>query len=197
MLQLEHNDHLPPAVHFTLRSPAAEMKKNVILLNVCARKIGFKKVSQVFHLIGDMCEVRENDSLHDFKIHSRYNVILPEGVISIMPSEIFGFEITLPNDNSFYIGLCRYPQSVSLEDRKLPVKVTGTQWMSYVRTVKTVQTALDECFESHIRVLMLLTEAEKLGILTSINDPYKQWRHADVDVFEDICSQQKDNLIAH
>lgn len=191
-------DLTPAPVHFTLRAPIIEMGRTVSALRKAALRIGFNDVGPPADLVGEDCAVVNKDPLAGLKVHARGFLVAPGGVISFMPIEINGFTVELPNGLPFHIGLCRYPERIEVQNRSLPTKIRCAQWMSFVRTVKTNQCKRpDECVESHIKALTLLREAERLGVLISITDPYQQWSRPDRRVFERICAEQKELDCAH
>ncbi len=190
--------HLTPAsVHFTLRSPVVEMDGAVNELRRVASTIGFAGIGPKIVLAGEDCAVEDKDPLAGLKVHARGFLIVPGGGFSILPCEINGFTIELPNGLPFHIGLCRYPETFEIDKHFLNTKISGAQWMSFFRSVRHQQDKPGICIESHIKALTLLRKAEQMGILASVSDPYKQWSNPNSSVFDRICDQQKEMAFVH
>lgn len=186
----------PASVHFSLRSPTAEMGQIVLSLHREAKRL-FDCVGPPVNLIGEDCAVQYRDPLVGLKVHARGFLVAPGGAFSVLPQEINAFTIRLPNGLPFHIGLCRYPEQVEVQGKVLPVKSIGAQWMSFFRSVKLEQDKPGVCVEGHIKALMLLRHAEKMGVLLSISDPYKQWFSPDSSVFDQICDEQQNLSCSH
>lgn len=180
---------LPVPVHFTLRSPIIEMGKTVKSLHQAARRLGLPDVGPIVSLSGEECAVHEHDSLADLKIHARGFLIEKNEAISFIPIEIVGFRIVLPNGLPFNIGLSRYPARIETNNGSLSTRINNGQWKSYVQTIKLEPSRPDICVKSHMKALSVLRAAEKLGILTFIDDPYGQWDKQDLELFSRLCAE--------
>jgi hypothetical protein len=187
----------PAAVHFTLRSPTIEMGRTIAALRDAASDLRFTQVGPVVNLIGEDCAIENNDPLAGLKAHARGFLVAPGGALSILPYEIDAFSFELPNGLIGHIGLCRYPEQFEINGKVLKTKIFGAQWMSFIRTIRLDQDCPGDCVKSHTQVLRLLRQAESLGILTAINDPYKQWKTPNMGTFEQICQEQKELVCSH
>lgn len=192
------NTFEPKPVHFSLRAPIVEMHETVKNLYAAAHRIGFCDISPHVRFSGDECVVIENDPHAALKVHARGFFVQDESVISFLPFEISGFSVALKNGNVFNIGLARFFAKVKYDGRSFNTRFSfAAQWNSFVRTVSMGKRDRIDCLESHLKSLMLLREAEKLGILMKITDPYKQWDHPDLSRFEMICGKEKQSACIH
>lgn len=187
-----------PAVHFTLRSSIMESRSVTQSLHKLASRIGFEEITPPVVLQGDECSVQEEDPLAAYKVHARGFFVQGSDIISLLPSEISGFSVRLKNGNLFHIGLsCFYP-SFEYGGRSYINRLAyASQWRSYVKTVKCGDTGTLQCVESHFKSLMLLREAERLGILMQVHDPYGQWSNPDRRTFEFCCGKENQLICSH
>lgn len=199
MSTISFNIETLSAVHFSLRAPLPQSRMLMKSLRHAAKKIGFSEVGPYLSFSGEKCAALNDDPHTDFKIHARGFVIHEDKAVSFLPLSIEGFSVELKNGNLFHIGLCRYPHEIELPDgqmHRIPSSFVS-QWMSYVHTTRLDQMCESDCAESHFTSLMLLREAERLGILYSVNDPYGQWDRPNSSSFIALCEEEKELAGAH
>lgn len=184
-------------IHFELSCHPGEALNCIKQLHALATDCDFISLTEVVTLIGDHCSVlQKHDLFEGLKIRSRHTLMIgPQRAISVEAEKIIGFVGILPNGANFCIGLATYPEIVTLESGDiLATGLAGrASWQGFVQTIRTSecggsphrcvcpmpQNCPQPCVRSHLIVIQILDQAERLGILREILDPAMYWELRD------------------
>lgn len=189
----------PPVrpIHFELSCQTDEMLNCIKQLHALATESHFISLTDVVTLIGDQCSVlQKNDLFEGLKIRGRHTLMIGhQRAISVEAEKIVGFTGILPNGANFCIGLATYPEIVTLESGDiLATGLAGrSYWQGFIQTIRSTQCGSaphhcicplptncpQSCVRSHMIVIQILDQAERLGILREVLDPAMYWELRD------------------
>ena len=157
-----------------------------------------------FDGVGEMVDLSGQDA--DYRTHSaespaRWLLIQAGqyvesggGHYAVSPQHVIAFE-THPGDGCepANFGLCRYPASIEVEDRRpgrssqqrrLKTGLTGWCWSSFCKTQYASNPAcggVQNFLRCHLSVVALLDFAKSLGLVAGVSDEGKYWETRDVE----------------
>jgi hypothetical protein len=182
-------------IHYELATTGdeAHSRKLVQQLRQAALDLPFAHVGEIVEFQGDQCDWKQradNDPYRWLLIQTRTDIALPltpaerrRGVrraMDVLPKRLIAFE-TEPGDGCepANFGLCQFPGDVShAEFGKLKTKLKGWSWHSYCKTQYASDPrcgGLPNFLRCHLGVVALLDEAEKLGVLGTVDDEGNFW----------------------
>lgn len=159
-------------IHYTLAAPpetdAAQAAELVRQLR--RRALDFKRRSRVdaVHPLGDDAKtLRWAEQWLFFPIphpRNRYHQIC------VQPLEGFLFPVSVGEDcEPLWLGLCRYPLTVRVEDRLRRTKLRGWRLQSFSKTQYASLHGWEHFRRCHTAVIDLLAGARQLGFSVEIN----------------------------
>lgn len=178
-------------------------KKKISAFREAISGLGFEELSEVFHMEGSAADFEKQgrkasvitsrvDKIEDetkrcFLIHSSSYVEDPEDKrISYVqpPYEVVGFS-AWPGDGceAANFGLGRYPETITVDGRKIPTGLKGWRGSSFCKT----QYASDpesggvaNFVKCHLQVVAALDAAKSMNLLESVDDEGGYWEKRDV-----------------
>lgn len=188
-------------IHWSLQSNTRSAKKARELIANLRQKaldLPFAKVGDLIELDGEGAHYqhRGQDDPHRWLLVQAGQYVeraagQGEGHFYVPPSHLLAF-VAVPGEGSepANFGLCRYPATIEIEDRRQPGKVnrrrtglSGWSWTAFCKTQYASNPeygGLENFLRCHLSVIRLLDHARELGLVQSVSDEAGFWEDRDI-----------------
>ena len=160
-----------------------------------ALDLPFQQVGPLVELTGDACDFEQrprDDPNRWLLIQARESVERRPYQYDVRPTHLIAFN-TVPGEGCepANFGLCRYPASIEIVDRKvrpqrtrrLRTGLSSWSWRSFCKTQYASNPAcggVANFLRCHLLVVRMLDCARELGILENVSDEGDYWQKRDV-----------------
>lgn len=185
-------------IHYDLKPPPRVRKPERILalvenLRQCAMDLPFESCDdKLVHLLGKNCEFDRdrradtNDPTRWLRVQATEYLEVRKGdstrFYAVAPSEIIAFGCWPGvGCESMNIGLCRYPETISIGGKTHPTRLGGWRWSSFCKTQYASNIGVRHFLHCHNLVCVLLDVAEELGFRVTVKDEGKFHQNRDLD----------------
>ena len=180
-------------IHYRFKTPlgnVGQARECVRLLRERATQLPFQEVFDPIEFFGQSAvdaDVTMDDPNSWIKIQALRPVpYMHHGETqyqTVAPTELIGFCIN-PGEGCepANIGLCRYPEMVTMNGRSRKTRLEGWSWGSFCKTQYASNPncgGVDNFLRCHTSVVALLDYADELGILDGVTDESKYYEHRD------------------
>lgn len=175
------------AIHYRLRCAASDpqqVRELVSHLHQHAHELAFNSVEDIFELEGDACDYRYDDQApHNWLlIQSRRHVtdpLEPARHFGIIPVHVIAFATYPgPGCEAANFGLCRYPDAIEANGRRIETRLPAWHWSSFCKTAyanRREHGGMDNFRRCHLAIVELLHRAQRLGFLEAVQDEAGYW----------------------
>ncbi len=174
-------------IHYRLRCEATDpqqVRELISQLHRRAHELAFDNVEDLIELEGDACDYRHDEqSPHNWLlIQSRRHVtdpLEPARHFGVIPVHLIAFATHPgPGCEAANFGLCRYPEFIETNGRRIETRLSAWHWGSFCKTRYAGnpehggQANFRRC---HLAIVELLHRAQRLGILETVHDEAGHW----------------------
>jgi hypothetical protein len=167
-------------VHYSLNSATKsqrEARRLIEQLRQHALDLPFENVGEMIELKGERCDFEKVD-LDDpnrwLLVQAGQYVERRDCHFRVSPNHVIAFR-TSPGDGceDANFGLCKYPGTVEIEDRRVRTGLSGWTWQSFCKTQYASDPScggVENFLRCHLSVIRLLDHVANLGILDEVSD---------------------------
>ena len=174
-------------IHYRLRCEATDpqqVRELVSRLHQHARPLAFNSVEDVCELEGEACDYRHDEqSPHNWLlIQSRRHVtdpLEPARHFGVIPVHVIAFSTYPgPGCEAANFGLCRYPEFIETNGRRIETHLSAWHWGSFCKTHcagNPEHGGRKNYRRCHLAIVELLHRAQRLGMLETVHDEAGLW----------------------
>ena len=194
-------------IHYKLQADTRshhKVRQLVEQLRERARDIPFREVEDLIELSGDDCDF--NNHNHDdprrwLLVQAGQFIERDNHYYTVVPKQMIAFS-TWPGEGceQANFGLCLYPGTIAVGDRRLRTGLSGWCWSSFCKTQYASNPAcggIENFLRCHLSVVRLLDHARDSGILGRVNDEGEFWNKRNIKALVKEVGEWNNMMAGH